>query len=132
MNSRAFGAIIPPTGTRADALAQQDVDAQVAALVARAHAAQRDFASAGQQTLDMAASAAAWAIMEPSRNRQLAELAVRDTGLGNVDDKFQKNFRKTLGLLRDLHGRKTHGVIARDSEKPAPAPLVRLSIASPN
>ncbi|WAL84076.1 aldehyde dehydrogenase family protein [Pandoraea sp. XJJ-1] len=117
MNSRAFGAIVPPTGTRADAPAQQDVDAQVAALVARAHAAQRDFAGAGQQTLDMAASAAAWAIMEPSRNRQLAELAVRDTGLGNVDDKFQKNFRKTLGLLRDLHGRKTHGVIARDTEK---------------
>jgi sulfoacetaldehyde dehydrogenase len=51
--------------------------------------------------------------MEPARNRQLAEIAVRDTGLGNADDKFRKNYRKTLGLLRDLHGLKTCGVIAR-------------------
>jgi sulfoacetaldehyde dehydrogenase len=90
------------------------VERSVAALVARARAAQRAFESAGQQTLDTAAQAAAWAIMEPGRNRQLAELAVRDTGLGNVDDKFRKNYRKTLGLLRDLHGQKTCGVISRD------------------
>ncbi|AKM31388.1 sulfoacetaldehyde dehydrogenase [Pandoraea faecigallinarum] len=116
MNSRAPGAVLSPSnrgtspcGVRADA---SDVDTQVGQLIARARVAQRDFAAAGQGALDTAASAAAWAIMEPSRNRRLAELAVRDTGLGNVDDKIQKNFRKTLGLLRDLHGRKTTGVIA--------------------
>jgi len=89
-------------------------DTQVAALVARARAAQRAFEFAGQQTLDTAAAAAAWAIMEPSRNRRLAALSVRDTGLGNADDKFLKNYRKTLGLLRDLHGKPTCGVIAKD------------------
>jgi sulfoacetaldehyde dehydrogenase len=89
----------------------------VAALIARARAAQREFEHAGQEALDTAAAAAAWAIMEPGRNRQLAELAVRDTGLGNADDKFQKNYRKTLGLMRDLRGQKTTGVIARDAEK---------------
>ncbi|SMG34640.1 acylating sulfoacetaldehyde dehydrogenase [Paraburkholderia susongensis] len=88
--------------------------AQIAALVARSRAAQQAFEFAGQETLDTAAAAAAWAIMEPSRNRELAELAVRDTGLGNADDKFRKNYRKTLGLLRDLHGTKTCGVIARN------------------
>ncbi|MCP3709904.1 aldehyde dehydrogenase family protein [Paraburkholderia sp. CNPSo 3274] len=87
---------------------------QVAALVARARAAQQAFEFAGQATLDTAAAAAAWAIMEPGRNRELAERAVRDTGLGNAEDKFRKNYRKTLGLLRDLHGKKTCGVIARD------------------
>ena len=87
----------------------------IAALVERARAAQRKFENAGQEELDMAAAAAAWAIMEPARNRQLAELSVQDTGLGNDDDKFRKNFRKTLGLLRDLHGKKTTGVIARDA-----------------
>jgi sulfoacetaldehyde dehydrogenase len=99
--------------TMADA-AGNAVEAQIAPLVARSRAAQRAFEFAGQETLDTAAAAAAWAIMEPSRNRQLAELAVRDTGLGNADDKFRKNYRKTLGLLRDLHGQKTCGVIARD------------------
>ncbi|RZF26510.1 aldehyde dehydrogenase family protein [Paraburkholderia sp. UYCP14C] len=87
---------------------------EIAALVARSRAAQRAFEFAGQATLDTAAAAAAWAIMEPGRNRELAELAVRDTGLGNAEDKFRKNYRKTLGLLRDLQGKKTSGVIARD------------------
>src|SRR5258706_4158194 len=52
--------------------------------------------------------------MEPARNRALAQIAVRDTGLGNVDDKIIKNHRKTLGLLRDLRGAKTVDVIAED------------------
>lgn len=108
MNVRATGAEI--VGERTDGAA----DSAVAALVAKARAAQRGFESAGQEALDTAAAAAAWAIMEPQRNRQLADLSVRDTGLGNADDKFRKNYRKTLGLLRDLHGQKTTGVIARD------------------
>ncbi|MDT8837509.1 aldehyde dehydrogenase family protein [Paraburkholderia fungorum] len=93
--------------------AHGEVESVVSSLVARARAAQRIFEVAGQEVLDAAAAAAAWAIMEPGRNRQLAELAVRDTGLGNADDKFRKNYRKTLGLLRDLHGQKTTGVIER-------------------
>jgi sulfoacetaldehyde dehydrogenase len=39
---------------------------------------------------------------------------VKDTGLGDVADKFTKNFRKTLGLIRDLSTAKTVGVISED------------------
>ena len=49
--------------------------------------------------------------MEPGRNRELAEMAVADSGIGNVADKIAKNHRKTLGLLRDLKGAKSVGVI---------------------
>lgn len=87
----------------------------VAGLIARARAAQAKFAAWPQSRVDEAVAAAAWAILEPARNRELAELAVRDTGLGVVDDKFRKNYRKTLGLLRDLQGAKTVGVIAEDT-----------------
>ena len=52
--------------------------------------------------------------MEPARNRALAELAVETTGLGNVPDKITKNHRKTLGLMRDIAGAKTCGVIDDD------------------
>ncbi|RDU97296.1 acylating sulfoacetaldehyde dehydrogenase [Trinickia dinghuensis] len=110
MNVRATAA--ETAGAPADEAARRIVE-----LVARARDAQRAFEFAGQEVLDTAAAAAAWAIMEPARNRRLAELSVRDTGLGNADDKFRKNFRKTLGLLRDLQGRKTCGVIARDPVK---------------
>jgi sulfoacetaldehyde dehydrogenase len=62
-------------------------------------------------------AAAGWAIMAPERNRTLAEIAVRDTGLGRVEDKIEKNFRKTLGLLRDLKGAVSTGVLAEHPEK---------------
>jgi sulfoacetaldehyde dehydrogenase len=87
---------------------------QIAALIGRARAAQAAVDGCSQQQADDLALAAGWAIMEPRRNRALAEIAVRDTGLGNVDDKITKNHRKTLGLLRDLRGAKTVGIIAED------------------
>jgi len=89
-------------------------DAAVAALIARARAAQRGYETWSQERVDEAVTAAAWAIVEPARNRALAELAVRDTGLGDVTDKIAKNHRKTLGLLRDLKGARSVGVISED------------------
>lgn len=53
--------------------------------------------------------------MEPARNRRLAELAVETTGLGNVPDKITKNHRKTLGLMRDIKGVATHGILSDDA-----------------
>lgn len=85
-------------------------------IVARARAAQKAYLQLGQEGFDTAVSAVAWAIMEDNRNRQLAERAVQDTGLGNVDDKIRKNYRKTLGLLRDLKGVKSFGVLSDDTE----------------
>ncbi|MFV2054416.1 acylating sulfoacetaldehyde dehydrogenase [Aliiroseovarius sp. YM-037] len=94
-----------------------DTVAEVDAIVSRARAAQAAFEARGSQELyDRAAQAAAWAIMEPARNRHLAELAVETTGLGNVPDKITKNHRKTLGLMRDIATAKTYGVIRDDKE----------------
>ncbi|MBF5003829.1 acylating sulfoacetaldehyde dehydrogenase [Diaphorobacter caeni] len=89
----------------------------VAELVARARAAQRRFETSSQEQVDMTVAAAGWAIMEPKRNRELAELAVADTGVGNVEDKVRKNHRKTQGLLRDLQGVRSVGQISEDPEK---------------
>ncbi len=83
-------------------------------LVARARAAQRIANDYDQERVDELVAAAGWAIIEPARNRELAELAVADTGIGNVDDKIRKNHRKTFGLLRDLKGARSVGVISED------------------
>ena len=94
-----------------------DDTGSVHALIARARVAQADYEAAGSQArYDRAAAAAAWAIMEPTRNRALAELAVQTTGLGNVPDKILKNHRKTLGLMRDIKDVKTFGVIREDAQ----------------
>lgn len=89
-------------------------DTLVAALVARAREAQRAYERYTQEQVDTVVTAAGWAIMEPSRNRALAELAVEATGIGDVEDKVAKNHRKTLGLLRDLKGVRSVGVVAED------------------
>lgn len=93
------------------------VDTMIAALVGRARAAQRIADGYDQARIDELVAAAGWAIMEPARNRELAELAVADTGIGSVDDKIRKNHRKTLGLLRDLAGAKSVGVINEDAAR---------------
>jgi sulfoacetaldehyde dehydrogenase len=86
----------------------------VAALVQRARAAQHIADGYDQARVDELVTAAGWAIIEPARNRELAVLAVADTGIGDVADKVRKNQRKTFGLLRDLQGAKSVGVIADD------------------
>lgn len=96
----------------------EDGSVAVENLVAQARAAQTEYEAQGsQERYDRAALAAAWAIMKPERNRRLAELAVATTGLGNVDDKITKNHRKTLGLMRDLAGARTHGIVSDDPER---------------
>jgi sulfoacetaldehyde dehydrogenase len=109
----------------------------VAALVAKARAAQRIFAHSTQEQLDEAAIAVGWAIMNPAHNQALAELAVKDTGLGVVADKIAKNHRKTLGLLRDLKGAISTGVIADYPERgiteiARPAGVVAAVVPSTN
>jgi sulfoacetaldehyde dehydrogenase len=91
-------------------------DSAVDALVAKARAAQKIANEFTQERIDELVAAAGWAIMEPTRNRELAELAVADTSIGNVEDKVRKNHRKTFGLLRDLQGAKSVGVIAEYPE----------------
>ena len=89
--------------------------ALVDSVIARARKAQIAFEATGsQERYDQAAQAVGWAIMEPTRNRALAQLAVQTTGLGNVNDKITKNHRKTLGLLRDIAEAKTYGIISDD------------------
>jgi sulfoacetaldehyde dehydrogenase len=84
----------------------------VGALIDRGRIAQRAIDGWTQEQADEAVTAAGWAIVNPEHNRALAEIAVRDTGLGKVDDKIAKNRRKTIGLLDDLRGAKSVGVIA--------------------
>ena len=65
----------------------KEANAQVSALLVRARAAQHIANNYDQARVDELVAAAGWAMIEPARNRELAELAVTDTGIGNVEDK---------------------------------------------
>src|SRR3984957_9123371 len=92
-------------------------EAIAADLMKRARIAQGTFADADQARVDEAVRALAWSIYKPEHARQLAELAVADTHLGNVPDKIIKNQRKTFGTLRDLLRAKSVGIIEEDKAK---------------
>jgi len=86
-------------------------------IVARARSAQARYEAMGSQALfDKACQAVAWVLMQPVRNRALAEMAVEETGLGNADDKVRKNHNKTLGLMRDIKDITAFGHVGDDDE----------------
>jgi sulfoacetaldehyde dehydrogenase len=91
-------------------------ETQIEALMSRARYAQSLIANYSQTRIDQLCYAAGWALMMPERNRMLAEMAVAESGFGNVADKIAKNHRKTLGLLRDIANVKTVGVISDSAE----------------
>ncbi|MGI9422059.1 MAG: acylating sulfoacetaldehyde dehydrogenase [Hyphomicrobiaceae bacterium] len=94
-----------------------DPNAAVAGLVANARAAMETYENGNQARVDEAVTALAWSIYKPENAQMLAELAVEDTGLGNVSSKIVKNTRKTFGTLRDLMRVKTVGVISEQPEQ---------------
>ena len=89
------------------------MNATIEQLTANARRAMQEFRNANQIRVDEAVTAVAWALYNDDNATLLAELAVCDTGLGNVTDKITKNKRKTFGTLRDLSRVRTVGIIGR-------------------
>ena len=90
-----------------------DIDATIS----RAKKAMDQIADASQEFIDEMVKALAWAIYRDDHARLLAEMAVEDTGLGNVADKLIKNKRKTYGTLCDLMATQTRGLCEIDPER---------------
>ncbi len=95
----------------------ESANAVVEELVRRARAAMAAFAKADQARTDEAVTALAWSLYNPAHAKELAELAVADTKLGNVPDKITKKQRKTFGTLRDLMRVKSVGIIEEDKAR---------------
>ncbi len=86
-------------------------------IIEQAKSAQTEFEKAKQEVVDELITGLAWALINPETNLSLSNQAVKDTGLGNSVDKFNKNYRKTLGLLRDLKNAPSVGVIKEIPQK---------------
>ncbi len=96
---------------------EPDPKTLVAETIARAQAAMDAYENHDQARVDDAVRALAWSIYKPEHATMLAELAVEDTGLGNVESKIIKNTRKTFGTLRDLLRAKTVGIISDEPDR---------------
>ena len=85
-------------------------------MVAKAHAAQREIEFWSQEKVDEMILAVGWESYKLETAEACARLAVDETGLGVYEHKVIKHQKKTLGVVRDLQGVKTVGIIERDEK----------------
>ena len=69
-----------------------------------------------QEQIDEVCLAIGWEVYEDENIAKLAKMAVEETGFGNVESKIIKHKRKVGGVLHDVRGAKSVGLIERDEK----------------
>ncbi len=80
----------------------------------RARAAQAAIADWSQEQVDELVTAVAWSVARKDRAEALAQLAVDEGSFGNYADKVIKINKRVLGVLADMRGLRTVGVVEED------------------
>ena len=88
--------------------------AEVAAMMARARAAQQQIENYTQAQVDELITAMVWAVAREDRSEEIARFTVEETQLGNYEGKYLKIHRKTRATLMDIIDDKSVGVIEED------------------
>ena len=91
--------------------------ANLARLVDRARAAQRIVENYSQEQIDNVCLSVAWQVYNDANVQACARSAVDETGMGRYEDKVTKHKVKVLGVIRDVIGAKSVGIIEEDREK---------------
>lgn len=84
-------------------------------LLEKARAAQQIIADWPQEKVDEMVAAVGWETYK--RAEEIGKLAIEETQMGVYEHKVLKHQKKTLGVLRDLDGVRTTGVIEDDPVK---------------
>ncbi|MCX7024161.1 MAG: aldehyde dehydrogenase family protein [Spirochaetes bacterium] len=91
--------------------------ALIASLVAKARAAQAFAATWDQARVDEACLAVAWSVYKDGNIEVLARAAVDETGMGVYEDKLTKHRNKVMGVLRDICGARSVGLMETDEAR---------------
>ena len=89
----------------------QEETISIKELVAKGQQAMKSWQPLTQEKVDEAITALGWSLYNAKNARELAQMAVDITELGDVESKYIKNQRKTFGTLRDLLRVATVGII---------------------
>lgn len=90
---------------------------ELAELLARARSAGATTDGWDQDRVDQVVRAAGRALYDDRLVRALNTLVVAGTRMGSVEDLTALHRLRVLGTMRDLHGQRTVGLIARDDER---------------
>lgn len=97
--------------------ADTDDAREIAAMVARARAAQAQIENYTQEQIDELITAMVWANCQPGVAEQIAQHTVDESQLGDYNGKFTKISVKTRAALLDIINDKSVGVIEEDKER---------------
>lgn len=86
-------------------------------IVSKARAAQESIQNYTQEQTDELCLAIAWQTYKDDNIKILSEMAVSETGMGCVSDKITKHKNKVLGVIADVKGAKSVGLIDYDEAK---------------
>ena len=86
-------------------------------LLQKAHDAQQVIEYWPQEKVDLMVAAVGWETYKKENAEKIAQLAIEETGMGRYEHKLAKHQKKTIGVLRDMQGVKTVGVIEEDPAK---------------
>ena len=82
--------------------------------ITRAKDAQAEFEKMSQEQVDLAVKTIGKVVYDNAE--YLAEIAVEETGMGNVPDKIAKNRQKSKMIWSNLRGKKSRGILDTDVE----------------
>ena len=87
---------------------------QLDILIEKSRSAQTDFETFSQEEVDKIVKAVAKTIFDNAK--ELAEMAVKETRMGNVEDKILKKLGKSRIIWNSLKGKKSVGIIDYDKD----------------
>lgn len=106
--------------TAANHLSQSDTvepKQQIAELVARSRAAQKQIEHYTQEQVDVLITAMVYAVAREDRSEEIAQFTLDETRLGNYSGKYLKIHKKTRATLLDIINDKSVGIIEEDAER---------------
>ena len=103
--------------TQAVTAAQPSPAEEIAALVARSRAAQKQIEHYSQEQVDALIRAMVWSAARPGIAEEIAQFTVDETELGNYAGKFLKIQRKTRAALMDIINDKSVGILEELPER---------------
>ncbi|MFI1914786.1 aldehyde dehydrogenase family protein [Nocardia sp. NPDC020380] len=110
------------------------VENAVRAAMQRARAAQAQAARWDQATVDDVVAAVGWVCYRTDTARRIADRSHAETGLGDAQHLYELQRARVLGLLHDLHGAVTVGVVEDDPRsgiRKIARPIGVVAVASP-
>ena len=94
-----------------------DTHEEIKKLIEKAKVAQEEVSKYSQAQIDEMCVAVGWEVYNDKNIELLAKAAVEETKMGNVEDKIKKHKGKVLGVLKDVKGVVSVGLMEKN-EKP--------------